>query len=136
MDDRKLAVRTFGRLIRSLGTGYRDAIVCLESDRLGDMIAAMERNYPAGTNVAVYYPAEQCFRFMEWAPGERDGGSTPIDSNVDTTIGMAIAAIEAEQSGWTARIPKFSTAEIEKQHRVRRLRTPRVRNQSGEQYVD
>lgn len=115
MNDRMLALRTYGRLVRSLGTGYRDAIVCLESDSLRGMIESMERNYPAGTNVAVYYPAEQCFRFMEWAPGDRNDGSIPLETHVDTTIGMAIAAMKAEQSGWTRSVPKFSTAEIEKQ---------------------
>lgn len=119
-NDRRTAALVFRRLVREavvrsmLGVSPTRSLVCLESDSLGSMIDTLGHYHPDGATVAVYYPREQCFKFMQWIPGEFEN-STSLEGHVDTTVGMAIESIVATQNNWTARVPRYSTAAIERE---------------------
>lgn len=124
MDDnqtanRKTAALVFRRIIRNpklrpiFGDNPAKALVCLESDEIGTMLDTLDRHYPDGAKVAIYYPTEQCFRFMTWTPGQQSGKSLPVAQK--TTVGMAVAAIKAERTRWTDRVQEVSTADIERE---------------------
>lgn len=116
---RRTAALVFRRLIREsavramFGVDPAHTLVCLDSDSLGSMLDSLGHHHPQGATVSIYYPAEHCFRFMQWIPEGVEGRQLP--AHADTTVGMAVAAARAEQGNWTARVPEFSTASIERE---------------------
>ncbi|WP_155289241.1 hypothetical protein [Rhodococcoides fascians] len=79
---------------------------------MGTIISTIDRNYPTGAVVSVFYPDAHKFRFMTWTANDESAGG--IDAHERTTIGMAIAAIDSERGQWASKVSQaFSTRELE-----------------------
>lgn len=114
----------------------RNTVVCVESDRMDDVLSGQMAHYlPGGGTIACYYPDDHRFMFA-WvdAPGRATGdenvpggeytddGRLVIDDKHGTiTIGMVIDTMYRDNAGDYSHLPRFerrvgtaSTVEVEK----------------------
>jgi hypothetical protein len=114
----------------------RDTVVCVESDRMDDVLSGQMAHYfPGGGTIACYYPDDHRFMFVRVdAPGQAtgaenladgectdDGRLVVDDKDATLTIGMVVDTIYRDNNGDYSHLPTFerhvgvaSTVEVEK----------------------